>query len=113
MLGSAVTVGKTLGKAVYVFSPDVEAGKIAHTNFLPKDVLESKKLNAKDWLNAVSKVLGGKVGLLKEVYLPKHEANAGQGGGKDESATGVGSELDKITEAIEVAKQVYKEKVEA
>jgi alanyl-tRNA synthetase len=36
-----------------------------------------------------------------------------QGGGKDDSASGVGSEVGKIEEAMAVAKKVYKEKVEA
>jgi hypothetical protein len=36
-----------------------------------------------------------------------------QGGGKDESATGVGSEGGKINEAVAEALRVYKEKVEA
>jgi alanyl-tRNA synthetase len=46
---------------VYVFSPDVETGKVAHVNYLPKEVLERKVLDAKSWLGEVSKVIGGKV----------------------------------------------------
>lgn len=84
-------MGKSLGKAIYVFSPD--EAKVAHVNFVPKDVLS--KLNAKIWLAEVSKVIGGK------------------GGGKDDSATGVGSEVDKISVAVEAARKIYKEKVEA
>jgi alanyl-tRNA synthetase len=41
-----------LSKAVYAFSPD---------NYLPKEVLERKVLDAKAWLAEVSKIVGGKV----------------------------------------------------
>lgn len=94
-LGAATAVGKSLSKAVYVFSPDEETGKVAHVNYVPKEILSSKKLDAKVWLTEVSKVIGGK------------------GGGKDDSATGVGSEGAKINEAVEEARRVYKSRVEA
>jgi alanyl-tRNA synthetase len=61
VLATAAAVGKSLGKAVYLFSPDVEGGKVGHVNFLPKDVLDRKVLDAKSWLNEVAVVLGGKV----------------------------------------------------
>jgi len=60
----------------------------------------------------VSKVIGGKVRLL----FRKSENCVWliiQGGGRDDSATGVGSEGDKIKEAVAEALRVYKEKVEA
>jgi hypothetical protein len=63
ILSAASAIGKTLSKAVYVFSPDEETGKVAHLNYLPKEVLSSKKLDAKIWLGEVSKVIGGKVRL--------------------------------------------------
>ena len=58
-----MTVAKSLSKAVYVFSPDLEGNKVAHLNFLPKEVLEQKVLDAKVWLGEVSNVIGGKVSL--------------------------------------------------
>ncbi|RSH95316.1 Alanine--tRNA ligase [Saitozyma podzolica] len=94
VLSAAASTAKSLSKAVYAFSPDNELGKVAHVNYLPKEVLERKVLDAKAWLAEVSKIVGGK------------------GGGKDDSATGVGSEVDKIQEAVEVARKVYKSKVE-
>lgn len=94
VLGSAITNSKSLGKALYLFSADLETGKVAHVNFLPKEVLDRKALDAKSWLGEVSKVVGGR------------------GGGKDDSATGVGSEVDKLQEGVEAARKVYKEKVE-
>jgi alanyl-tRNA synthetase len=48
---------------VYVFSPDPETGKVAHVNYLPKEILERKVLDAKAWLAEVSKIVGGKVSL--------------------------------------------------
>jgi alanyl-tRNA synthetase len=93
VLAAAVTLAKKEQKAVYVFSTDAANGKVAHTNFVPKAIID--KLDGKAWLEAVSKVLGGK------------------GGGKPESATGVGSNVDKVDEAIATAKQVYADKVEA
>jgi len=112
ILSAASAIGKTLSKAVYVFSPDEETGKVAHLNYLPKEVLSSKKLDAKIWLGEVSKVIGGKV----RVPFQKSENCKWlmiQGGGRDDSATGVGSEGDKIKEAVAEALRVYKEKVEA
>lgn len=47
-----------------MFSPDVETGKVAHVNYLPKEVLERKVLDAKSWLGEVSKVIGGKVSVI-------------------------------------------------
>ena len=61
MLSVAAATGKSLSKAVYLFSPDVEGGKVGHVNYLPKEVLDKKVLDAKSWLNEVAVVLGGKV----------------------------------------------------
>lgn len=58
---AAVAAGKSASKAVYAFSADPETGKVAHVNYLPKPILESKALDAKLWLNEVAKVIGGKV----------------------------------------------------
>lgn len=58
---AAVAAGKAASKAVYAFSADPETGKVAHVNYLPKPILESKALDAKIWLNEVAKVIGGKV----------------------------------------------------
>ena len=56
-----MAAGKSIGKAVYAFSPDLDSGKVTHVNFLPKEVLDRKVLDAKVWLGEVSKVIGGKV----------------------------------------------------
>jgi hypothetical protein len=67
-LSSAVALGKTLSKAIYIFSPDEDTGKVAHVNYLPKEILSRKVLDAKVWLGEVSKVLGGKVGLERSCF---------------------------------------------
>lgn len=61
VLSAAASTAKSLSKAVYAFSPDNETGKVAHVNYLPKEVLERKVLDAKAWLAEVSKIVGGKV----------------------------------------------------
>ena len=61
VLSTAVTVGKSLSKAIYLFSPDTDTGKVAHVNFLPQQVVAQKALDAKTWLGEVSRVIGGKV----------------------------------------------------
>lgn len=35
---------------------------MVHANFVPQDLLKSKKLDGKIWLEEVNKILGGKVG---------------------------------------------------
>lgn len=58
---AAVDFGKNASKAIYVFSVDRDAGKVAHVNFVPQDLVKSKKLDAKAWLEEANKVLGGRV----------------------------------------------------
>jgi hypothetical protein len=53
--------GKANNKSVYLFSIDRNAGKVAHVNFVPQELVKSKKLDAKIWLEEANKVLGGKV----------------------------------------------------
>ncbi|SGY99551.1 BQ5605_C034g11290 [Microbotryum silenes-dioicae] len=77
---------KALDKAAYLFS--AEDGKVLHLNFVPK-AMQSKAFNAKTWLTGVAAIVGGK------------------GGGKDDSAQGVGSEPTKVQEAIEQAKKLF------
>jgi len=81
-------IGKQYQRAAYLFSADKAEGKVTHVDLLPKaDV--SKSFNAKIWLAEVSKVIGGR------------------GGGKDESGQGIGTEVGKVSEAVEEAKKVY------
>lgn len=95
VLGAGTNAAKALGKAAYVFSADAATGKVAHVNFVPKDVLDRKALDAKAWLAVVSAVLGGK------------------GGGKPETATGVGLDAAKLPQALDAARKAYADKVGA
>lgn len=83
-------VAKTYQRAAYLFSVDKAEGKVTHVNLLPKTDV-SKTFSCKQWIANVSKVLGGR------------------GGGKDETSQGVGTEVDKVQEAMEEAKRSYKE----
>jgi alanyl-tRNA synthetase len=83
-------IAKAYQRAAYLFSVDKAEGKVIHINMLPKTDV-SKTFSCKQWIADVSKVLGGR------------------GGGKDESSQGVGTEIGKIQEAIEVAKKSYQD----
>ena len=71
-------------KAVMLMSPDEDAGKVAVMAAVPKD--QQGRLKAGDWVRETVGVMGGK------------------GGGKPDSAQGAGSDLDKVRDAIKVAK---------
>jgi alanyl-tRNA synthetase len=88
ILGNVITHGKKLGKAVYVFSVDHEGNKVAHGNHVPV-ASKAKGLDGRTWASKVSDVLGGKAG------------------GKDDGAQGVGTNVNKLEEALEVAKDYY------
>lgn len=90
ILQSGLNAAKLLSKPAYLFglSPD---SKVAHLNYLPKALI-TKEFNAKTWFAEVSKIVGGK------------------GGGKDDGATGFGTEVGKVEEAVEEAKRVFGER---
>ncbi|KAI5476969.1 alanine-tRNA synthetase [Pseudohyphozyma bogoriensis] len=87
VMQAATAQTSKLGKAAYFFSV-TEDNKVVHLNFLPKAEI-SKEFSAKTWIQSVSAILGGK------------------GGGKDESAQGVGSEVSKVDEAMAEAEAAY------
>lgn len=87
-----ITTAKSLNKAVYFFSTSDDNSKVAHLNSVPKGEIVKGGFNAKTWFERVVTVLGGK------------------GGGKDDGAQGFGTEVDKIQDAIKVAKEVYENK---
>lgn len=64
ILQNVVLQGKKLGKAVYVFSVDPGAQKVAHANHVPPS-LKTKGVDARTWASKVSEVLGGKVSWLR------------------------------------------------
>ncbi|KAI0267165.1 tRNA synthetases class II (A)-domain-containing protein [Gloeopeniophorella convolvens] len=86
ILQAVVLQAKKLSKAIYVFSADIEGGKVAHVNHVP-EALRSKGFDARKWASQVTEVLGGKAG------------------GKEDGAQGVGVNTDKVNEALEVAQK--------
>ncbi|KAL1751671.1 tRNA synthetases class II (A)-domain-containing protein [Schizophyllum commune] len=86
LLQNVVAQARKAGKAVYLFSPDPEGTKVAHVNFVPP-ALREKGLDAKTWAAKVTDILGGKAG------------------GKEDSAQGVGSNVDRVDDALKAAGQ--------
>ncbi|KAJ7647453.1 tRNA synthetases class II (A)-domain-containing protein [Roridomyces roridus] len=86
ILQSVVSQGKKMGKAVYVFSADHSGSKVAHVNYVPPSI-KAKGADARTWSNKVTEILGGKAG------------------GKDDSAQGVGTNADKVDEAVASCKE--------
>ncbi|HMN40049.1 MAG TPA: alanine--tRNA ligase [Phycisphaerales bacterium] len=70
--------------AVMLFSPDEEGGKVSIAAAVPMAIIH-KGLKAGDWVRIASEVVGGK------------------GGGRPESASGGGTNLAKVKDAIETA----------
>lgn len=62
IMKAAIDYGNKNNKAIYIFSVDTAKGQVAHQNYVPKELVKSKKLDAKTWLGEVSKLVGGKVG---------------------------------------------------
>ncbi|KAJ6475202.1 tRNA synthetases class II (A)-domain-containing protein [Mycena vitilis] len=81
ILQSVVSQGKKLGKAVYVFSVDIAGSKVAHANYVPPS-MKAKGADARIWASKV-----------------------GEAGGKDDSAQGVGANVDKVDEAVRLSKE--------
>ena len=77
-----------MSKAAFLISADQSEGKVLYLASIPKTDV-SKEFNAKIWLASVADLLKGK------------------GGGKDESGQGIGSEVSKVGEAVELAKKAY------
>ena len=60
ILQAVVLQAKKLGKAIYVFSVDLEGGKVIHVNHVPES-FRSKGFDARTWAARVTETLGGKV----------------------------------------------------
>ncbi|KAJ7045355.1 tRNA synthetases class II (A)-domain-containing protein [Mycena alexandri] len=86
ILQNVASQGKKLGKAVYVFSADNDGSKVAHVNYVPPS-MKAKGADARAWATKVSEVLGGKAG------------------GKDDSAQGVGTDVNRVDEAVGLSKE--------
>ncbi|KAM0789420.1 hypothetical protein ACM66B_000245 [Microbotryomycetes sp. NB124-2] len=87
VLQAAAAQAKALDRAAFLFST-MNDDKVAYVNFVPKSAI-SKTFTAKLWAAPVSTILGGK------------------GGGKDESAQGVGLEASKLNDALVEAERAW------
>ncbi|OSX66173.1 hypothetical protein POSPLADRAFT_1064626 [Postia placenta MAD-698-R-SB12] len=88
VLQAAVQHAKKLGKSIYVFSPDIASGKVAHVNYV-SPTMKAKGLDARSWGSVVTEIVGGKAG------------------GKEDTAQGVGLEPGKVKEALEAAQKYF------
>ncbi|CDZ98125.1 alanine-trna ligase [Phaffia rhodozyma] len=79
---------KKLNKPVTIINVDPEVpSKVTYVNYVPKEI---KAIDGKTWAAPLSDLLNGK------------------GGGKPESFQGVGSEVSKISEALELADSTFR-----
>ena len=60
VMQGVVLQAKKLGKSIYIFSADVESGKVAHVNAVSESA-KAKGLDGREWASAVVAILGGKV----------------------------------------------------
>lgn len=82
---------KKLTKPVTLINVDPEVpSKVTYVNYVPKEI---KGIDGKTWAAPLSELLKGK------------------GGGKPDSFQGVGSEVDKVQEAVQLAESTYRSKV--
>lgn len=81
-------------KAVYLFSADVQSGRVSHNCIVSKDLV-AKGLKASDWAGLVAEKVGGKKG------------------GKDEAAQGSGDKIDGLNDALKAAEEFAKLKIAA
>jgi alanyl-tRNA synthetase len=71
-------------------------------------VFESKGFDGRVWASKVADVLGGKVRIIDLRLIERLIfILSGQAGGKADGAQGVGINVDKVEEAVEVAKGYF------
>lgn len=80
-------------KAVYLLSPDISSGCVAHRCMVGHCLTEQYGLKASDWAEVVADKIGGKKG------------------GKDDSAQGLGDTIAGLDQAIKVAQEFAKSKI--
>ncbi|EJD37949.1 hypothetical protein AURDEDRAFT_116636 [Auricularia subglabra TFB-10046 SS5] len=88
LLQSVMNQGKALNKPVYVFTRDEAGEKILHAAFVPQSQVSSS-FDARVWAASVSEIIGGKAG------------------GKPDAAQGVGTNVEKLEEALAVARKRF------
>ena len=55
-----VLQAKKLGKSIYIFSADAQAGKVAHVNAV-SEAAKAKGVDGREWAAVTVEILGGKV----------------------------------------------------
>ena len=91
ILQAGLAVAKKQNKSAYFFSLSEDSTKLVHINYLAKSELVDG-FNAKSWIGKVSDLVGGR------------------GGGRDDSAQGVGEKVDSIEEAMGVAREAFEKR---
>ncbi|KAJ2922012.1 hypothetical protein H1R20_g15075, partial [Candolleomyces eurysporus] len=86
LLQGIASAARKAQKGLYVFSVDSENNKVAHVNYVAP-ALKEKGADARDWASKVTDLIAGKAG------------------GKEDSAQGVGTEVDKLDDAVAAARQ--------
>ncbi|KAJ3147241.1 Alanine--tRNA ligase [Geranomyces michiganensis] len=81
-------------KAALLMTVDAAAGKVSHQCIVPAEFVSGKSLKATDWANVVTQCVGG-----------RH-------GGRDESAAGAGTDVDKVQSAKDLAVQFAQMKLQ-
>ena len=56
-------------KSVYVFSTDIAGGSVLHANYV-SDSMRAKGLDARSWASKVTSVIGVKVDVFHDLWLP-------------------------------------------
>ena len=116
VLQGVVLQAKKLSKSVYVFSADAANGKVAHVNAV-SDAAKAKGLDGREWATVVTEILGGKVRASSFACYNVHgeivsaHMSSTQAGGRPDGAQGVGTEVAKVQEALEAARQYFESKV--
>jgi alanyl-tRNA synthetase len=90
--GAVKHVQSLKDKAALFISPDRDNGRVSYQCVVPK-TLTAQGIKAIDWVTVVSDLVGGKKG------------------GKDESAQGAGTEVEKVSEAAKLAEEFITEKL--
>ncbi|KAJ2918578.1 hypothetical protein MD484_g1897, partial [Candolleomyces efflorescens] len=86
LLQGIASAARKAQKGLYVFSVDSENNKVAHVNYVAP-ALKDKGADARDWASKVTDLIAGKAG------------------GKEDSAQGVGTEVEKLDDAVAAAQQ--------
>lgn len=104
LLQGIASAARKAQKGLYVFSVDSESDKVAHVNYVTP-ALKEKGADARDWASKVTDLIAGKVRQSSSPHFDFTHTMSLQAGGKEDSAQGVGTEVDKLDDAVAAARQ--------